>query len=371
MTPAGSGTVDRAAFAVHLAERLRAAGAAAPLTGAARLAEALAAVPPSSRPRLYWTARVALLQRHADLAVFDAVFDEVFGASLTGAIVEARWGTPPARRRPGPAPGRPGRRASKRVAGSRGPPARPCTPRRRRPMPASPCPSSGRAAARGRPTRPSISWTPPTWPDSVVSSAPPCTRGRPGAPTATPATPRGTASRCGPPSPRRGAPGGSRSSSYHPAAPPEAPAGRAVRRQPVHAGPRDRAAPPDAGGDARARCRGLRVLDDLDPVDARPRAPVPRGGDRHGHRRGRRPVRRHPHRHQRPHAPPLQARGRDAGCDRRRGLRWLGQRPSGVTRRGHGAAAPAIASCGVAEPPRRRPRLRTTGGVDGGRAPLL
>jgi uncharacterized protein with von Willebrand factor type A (vWA) domain len=96
VTPVGPGTVDRAAFAVHLADRLRSAGAAAPLTGAARLAEALAAVPPSSRARLYWTARVALLQRHADLAVFDAVFDEVFGASLTGAIVEARWGAPPA-----------------------------------------------------------------------------------------------------------------------------------------------------------------------------------------------------------------------------------------------------------------------------------
>ena len=95
MTATDTSLVDRAAFAVRLAERLRAAGVAAPLSGAVRLAEALEAIHPSSRPRLYWTARVALLQRQADLATFDAVFEEVFGGTLTGAAVEARWGAPP------------------------------------------------------------------------------------------------------------------------------------------------------------------------------------------------------------------------------------------------------------------------------------
>jgi uncharacterized protein with von Willebrand factor type A (vWA) domain len=86
-------TVDRAAFAVQLAERLRGAGVTAPLTGAAALAGALAAVPPTSRTRLYWTARLTLVHRHADLASFDAVFDDLFGAPVApDAALEARSG---------------------------------------------------------------------------------------------------------------------------------------------------------------------------------------------------------------------------------------------------------------------------------------
>ncbi|HEV7719664.1 MAG TPA: VWA domain-containing protein [Iamia sp.] len=74
--------VDRAAFAVALTQRLRAAGVAVPLTAAETLAEALGACPPVDRARLYWTARVTLLRREPDRERFDAVFAAVFHAVL-------------------------------------------------------------------------------------------------------------------------------------------------------------------------------------------------------------------------------------------------------------------------------------------------
>ncbi|MBO3736934.1 vWA domain-containing protein [Actinoplanes flavus] len=70
--------VDRAAFAVAFTARLRAAGLPAGITETDDLVRALAASPPVSRDVLYWTARVALVRRHADLAVFDRVFATVF-----------------------------------------------------------------------------------------------------------------------------------------------------------------------------------------------------------------------------------------------------------------------------------------------------
>ncbi|MEU1745765.1 vWA domain-containing protein [Micromonospora arida] len=70
--------VDRAAFAVALAGRLRRAGVAAGLTDVDDFVRALAASPPDSMSSLYWTARICLVRRHADLAAFDRVFAAIF-----------------------------------------------------------------------------------------------------------------------------------------------------------------------------------------------------------------------------------------------------------------------------------------------------
>ena len=69
---------DRAAFAVALTARLRAAGVPAGLTDTGDLVRALDVSPPTSLEALYWTARIALVRRRADLAVFDRVFAAVF-----------------------------------------------------------------------------------------------------------------------------------------------------------------------------------------------------------------------------------------------------------------------------------------------------
>lgn len=70
--------VDLAAFCVALAERLRAAGVAVPAEGAASLTRALRLQPPRTRTRLYWAARLTLVDRYDGLAGFDAVFSEIF-----------------------------------------------------------------------------------------------------------------------------------------------------------------------------------------------------------------------------------------------------------------------------------------------------
>jgi uncharacterized protein with von Willebrand factor type A (vWA) domain len=69
---------DRAAFAVAFVARLRRAGLPAGITETDDLVRALTVSPPTSRSTLYWTARVAVVRRHADLAVFDRVFATVF-----------------------------------------------------------------------------------------------------------------------------------------------------------------------------------------------------------------------------------------------------------------------------------------------------
>jgi uncharacterized protein with von Willebrand factor type A (vWA) domain len=70
--------VDRAAFAVAFAARLRARGIPVGFTPVEDFARALCAVPPDSRNGLYWTARISLVRDHPDLAAFDAVFAAVF-----------------------------------------------------------------------------------------------------------------------------------------------------------------------------------------------------------------------------------------------------------------------------------------------------
>lgn len=70
--------VDRAAFAVAFADRLRSAGVDVGLPAASTFARALAAQPPSTRSSLYWLARVSLTHRHSDVEAFDRVFAAVF-----------------------------------------------------------------------------------------------------------------------------------------------------------------------------------------------------------------------------------------------------------------------------------------------------
>ena len=69
---------DRAAFAVAFAVRLRGAGVPAGLTEVGDLVRALDAGPLLTRTSLYWTTRIAVLRRQADLAAFDRVFAAVF-----------------------------------------------------------------------------------------------------------------------------------------------------------------------------------------------------------------------------------------------------------------------------------------------------
>ena len=70
--------VDRAAFAVAFVARLRRAGQGAGITETDDLVRALEASPPINRDALYWTARVALVRRQADLVTFERVFASVF-----------------------------------------------------------------------------------------------------------------------------------------------------------------------------------------------------------------------------------------------------------------------------------------------------
>ncbi|MET7863647.1 vWA domain-containing protein [Micromonospora taraxaci] len=78
MSPGVLRGVDRAAFAVAFAGRLRRAGIAAGLTDVDDFVRALAASPPDSMSSLYWTARISLVRRHTDLAAFDRVFAAIF-----------------------------------------------------------------------------------------------------------------------------------------------------------------------------------------------------------------------------------------------------------------------------------------------------
>ena len=70
--------VDRAAFAVALAVRLREGGIPVGVTAVNDFVRALEVSAPDSRARLYWAARISLVRRQSELAVFDAVFADVF-----------------------------------------------------------------------------------------------------------------------------------------------------------------------------------------------------------------------------------------------------------------------------------------------------
>lgn len=91
--------VDRAAFAVALATRLRSHGVAVGFTAIEDLVRALAAAPPRDRSELYWTARVCFVRRESELSAFDAVFAAVFADAVLEVDPAAR------RRRADPAVG--------------------------------------------------------------------------------------------------------------------------------------------------------------------------------------------------------------------------------------------------------------------------
>lgn len=82
--------VDRAAFAVALAARLRSRGLSVGFTAVEDFVRALNAMPPRSRGRLYWTARICLVRDHAGLEVFDRVFAAVFDSAVLGLDPNAR-----------------------------------------------------------------------------------------------------------------------------------------------------------------------------------------------------------------------------------------------------------------------------------------
>lgn len=85
--------VDKAAFAVAFAVKLRTYGAAAGLTHVEDFVRALTASPPDSRTALYWTARVSLVRSHAELADFDRVFAAVFDDAVLEMDPNARRDT--------------------------------------------------------------------------------------------------------------------------------------------------------------------------------------------------------------------------------------------------------------------------------------
>jgi uncharacterized protein with von Willebrand factor type A (vWA) domain len=67
-----------------LAQRLRSHGVPVTMSAMAAFADALAAAPPAQVQRLYWLARLTLVNRHQDLEVFD----RVFGAAFADAVLE-------------------------------------------------------------------------------------------------------------------------------------------------------------------------------------------------------------------------------------------------------------------------------------------
>lgn len=82
--------VDRAALAVALVAKLRTAGAAVSASAPAGFVAALEAMAPKSRRDLYWIARLTLVNRVEDLAIFDAVVGAVFDDPVLGLAPPAR-----------------------------------------------------------------------------------------------------------------------------------------------------------------------------------------------------------------------------------------------------------------------------------------
>ncbi|MDQ2750813.1 MAG: VWA domain-containing protein [Actinomycetota bacterium] len=89
--------VDRAAFCTAFSLRLRDAGVAVGFSSMESFVRALAACPPDSLPRLYWTARISLVRRTSDLELFDAVFAAVFDDAVLSLDPNARRQALPAK----------------------------------------------------------------------------------------------------------------------------------------------------------------------------------------------------------------------------------------------------------------------------------
>jgi len=82
--------VDRAAFVAALVHRLRSRGVDVGMTSATAFTEALAVVPPARVRDLYWSARITLVNRQEDLALFDRVFDAAFADAVLAVDPHAR-----------------------------------------------------------------------------------------------------------------------------------------------------------------------------------------------------------------------------------------------------------------------------------------
>ncbi len=83
------GSVDRAAFVASFGQRLRRHGVTVSLTALTAFSDALAQSP-ARRTQLYWLARVTLVDRQQDLAVFDRVFEAVFAEAVLAIDPHAR-----------------------------------------------------------------------------------------------------------------------------------------------------------------------------------------------------------------------------------------------------------------------------------------
>jgi uncharacterized protein with von Willebrand factor type A (vWA) domain len=82
--------VDRAALVAAFGQRLRDAGVPVTLRSMSAFAEALDVAPPAQLHSLYWLARLTLVNHQHDLAVFDAVFQAVFGDAVLPVDPHAR-----------------------------------------------------------------------------------------------------------------------------------------------------------------------------------------------------------------------------------------------------------------------------------------
>lgn len=86
--------VDRAAFAVAFAVRLRAAGVPVGLTGVELFCRALAGNQPRDAGSLYWMARISLIRRQSEIEAFDRVFRAVFADASLAMQVRGRSSAP-------------------------------------------------------------------------------------------------------------------------------------------------------------------------------------------------------------------------------------------------------------------------------------
>ncbi len=91
--------IDRAAFGVAFAQRLRRSGVPVAVTSLESFARALRVSHLATRDELYWTARVCLVRRVEDVARFDAVFAAVFADAVLEMDPHAR--RVPSHSRPG------------------------------------------------------------------------------------------------------------------------------------------------------------------------------------------------------------------------------------------------------------------------------
>lgn len=100
--------VEPAALAVRFADMLHRAGVPVTPERAGRFAQALRLLPPDTRDRLYWAAKITLVSGRAQLATFDRVFAAVFDGMLDPADSRGDSSGPPSVRaqsqqRPAPA----------------------------------------------------------------------------------------------------------------------------------------------------------------------------------------------------------------------------------------------------------------------------